>query len=115
MVHAAHLADGAMASQVVNPLRGYLHRMAKILADAAYEKTFGEWVSTNLLGVELEIASKPPAAVGFVPLKWRWVNERTFGCFNFFRRLDKDHEKTTNSAEVWILWQNCQLILYRMT
>jgi len=71
-----------MAHRVVDPLLGYLDRMKKILADEAYEKVFRQW-----------------------------VNERSFGMFNFFRRLDKDHEKTTNSAEAWILWHNCQLIL----
>ena len=87
--------------------------MKKILADEAYKKVFGEWVSTNLLGVELEITSKPPTAVGFVPVKWRWVTERSFGSFNFFRRLDKHQEKTPKSAEAWVLWQNCQVILNR--
>ena len=113
VVHAANKADGVMAERVVEPLLGYLDGMKKILADEAYKKVFEEWVSTNLLGVELEITSKPPTAAGFVPVKWRWVTERSFGTFNFFRRLDKDHEKTSNSAEAWVLWQNCQVILNR--
>ncbi|MFD2066050.1 hypothetical protein ACFSKU_04085 [Pontibacter silvestris] len=41
--------------------------MGKILADAAYEQVFREWVEENLLGVELEISSKPPGTEGFVP------------------------------------------------
>lgn len=114
VVHSANKADGALARRVVEPLRGYLHRMEKILADAAYEKVFMEWVSENLLGVELEISSKPPGPEGFVPVKWRWVTERAFGMFNFFRRLDKDHEKTPQSAESWVLWHNCQIILNRL-
>lgn len=109
VVHAAHQADGEMAQKVVAPLQGYLYRMKKILADAAYEKQFRQWLEENLLGVELEISSKAPSAEGFVPVKWRWVGERTFGTFNFFRRLDKDHEKTTESSEAWVLWQNCQI------
>lgn len=113
VVHAANQADGVMAERVVEPLLGYLAGMKKILADEAYKKVFEEWVSTNLLGVELEITSKPPTAVGFVPLKWRWVTERSFGSFNFFRRLDKDQEKTPKSAEAWVLWQNCQVVLNR--
>jgi putative transposase len=40
VVHGANKADGALAERVVAPLRGYLHRMGKILADAAYEKVF---------------------------------------------------------------------------
>ena len=114
IVHAAHLSDGVMAQRVVAPLVGYMHRMEKILADAAYEKQFMKWVEENLLGVELEISSKPPTAEGFVPVKWRWVGERTFGTFSFFRRLDKDHEKTIESSEAWVLWQNCQIILNRL-
>ncbi len=114
VVHTANQADGATAERVVAPLRGYLHRMKNILADAAYEKVFMNWVTENLRGVELEITSKPPNSEGFVPVKWRWVAERTFGLFNFFRRLDKDHEKTVESAQAWVLWQNCQLILNRM-
>ncbi|ARS38150.1 IS5 family transposase [Pontibacter actiniarum] len=114
VVHAAHRADGVLAGQVVAPLKGYLHRMEKILADAAYEKVFMGWVTENLLGVELEISSKPPDTEGFVPVKWRWVTERSFGIFNFFRRLDKDHEKTPESAQSWVLWQNCQVVINRI-
>ncbi|GEO07502.1 DDE transposase [Adhaeribacter aerolatus] len=113
VVHAANLADGSMAQRVVDPLLGYLDRMQKILADEAYAKVFHEWVTHNMLGVELEITAKPPHTQGFVPIKWRWVSERGFGMFNFFRRLDKDHEKTTTSAEAWILWHNCQVVLNR--
>jgi putative transposase len=98
IVHAAHQSDGVMAQSVVAPLVGYMHRMEKILADAAYEKQFMHLVEENLLGVELEISSKPPTAEGFVPVKRRWIGERTFGIFNFFRRLDKDHEKTTGGT-----------------
>ena len=38
----------------------------------------------------------------------KWIVEQTFG------RLDKDHEKTVESSEAWVLWQNCQTILYRL-
>lgn len=114
VVHAAHQADGAMAERVIEPLQGYLDRMKKVLADAAYKKVFSEWVQENLLGVELEISSRPPTTKGFVPIKWRWVTERTFGISNFFRRLDKDHEKTAASSEAWVLWMNCQVVINRL-
>ncbi|KAA1245969.1 transposase [Aquimarina sp. RZ0] len=74
-----------------------------------------KWVEENIAGFEVGISSAPPSSKGFVPLKWRWVTERTFGIFNLFRRLDKDYEKTTESQESWILWQNCQMILNRIT
>ena len=114
VVHAANEADGSTGHRVVQPLVGYLSRLKKILADAAYRHTFKEWVEQQLLGVEVEISSRPPTIKGFVPVKWRWVTEQTFGRFNFFRRLDKDHEKTVQSSEAWVFWQNCQTILYRL-
>jgi len=114
VVGAANIADGVAAEKVVEPLFGYLDRMKKILADEAYRKVFMDWVTNNVMGVEVEISSRPPSEKGFVPVKWRWVTERTFGIFNFFRRLDKDYEKTVESQEAWILWQNCQMILNRL-
>lgn len=49
-----------------------------------------DWVANNIIGLEVEISSRPPSENGFVPVKWRWLTERTFGIFNFFRKLDKD-------------------------
>lgn len=114
VVSAANQADGVVAQRVVAPLFGYLYRMEKILGDHAYKKTFMQWVENNVVGLEVGISSAPPTTKGFVPLQWRWVTERTFGTFNFFRRLDKDYEKTTDSQEAWVFWQNCQIILNRI-
>ena len=114
IVHAANKHYGVMAEEVLTPLQGYMHRMKKILADEAYIKRFIDWVDANLLGVELAFSPKPPGPDGFVPVKWRWVSERSFGSLNFFLRLDKDHEKSTESSAAWVLWQNCQIILNRL-
>ncbi|HMT53872.1 MAG TPA: hypothetical protein PLC27_08395 [Saprospiraceae bacterium] len=100
-------------NRVIEPIIGYVYRLRKILTDAAYEKVFREWVETNLLGVNLELSSKPPRAKGFVPVKWRWVTEQTFRRFNYYRRLDKDHEKTVESSAALVVWQNRQTILLR--
>ncbi len=57
---------------------------------------------------------RPETQKGFVPIKWRWVVERTFGWFNCFRRLSKEVEKTTQSARTMILLANCQIIINRI-
>ena len=114
VVHGANQHDGIMAEQVVSPVLGYLHRLKKVFADMAYKVELGDWLVRMYTSIELEISSRPPTARGFVPVKIRWVTEQTFGIFNFQRRLDKDHEKTTNSAEAWIYWANCQRILNRI-
>lgn len=113
VVHAADQHDGTQAHRLLEYVLGYLHRMKKVLADQAYKKVFLAWVEQNILGLEVELSSKPPSAQGFVPVKFRWVCERSFAWFNFFRRHSKDYEKTTMSAEAWILWANCQIILNR--
>lgn len=114
VVHAADLADGTQAHLLVDHLLGYLPRLQKILVDQAYKIAFVDWVENNVAGLNVELASKPPSAKGFVPVKWRWVNERSFGWLNFFRRHSKDYEKTAQSSEAWILWANCQIILNRL-
>jgi transposase len=81
---------------------GYLYRLKTVFADMAYNVDLGNWLVSMYTSIELEISSRPPSFKGFVPVKIRWVTEQTFGTFNFQRRLDKDHEKTTNSAEAWI-------------
>jgi putative transposase len=114
VVHAADIHDGQKAHLLVEHCLGYLDRMKKILVDDAYKKTFSEWVESNIIGLDIEFASRPPSERGFVPVKWRWVNERTFGWLNFFRRHSKDYERTSKSAEAWILWANCQIIINRL-
>lgn len=114
VVHAADIHDGVKAHLLVEHCLGYLDRMKKILVDDAYKKIFYDWVKDNIIGLEVEFASKPPTEKGFVPVKWRWVNERTFAWLNFFRRHSKDYERTVESAEAWILWANCQIILNRL-
>ena len=51
VVHSANQYDGQTANQVIEPLKGYVYRLRTILADAAYEEVFRDWVETNLLGV----------------------------------------------------------------
>lgn len=113
VVHAANEHDGTKAHLLVQHLLGYLPRMKKILVDQAYKKVFCQWVHDNIVGLEVELSSKPPSSKGFVPVKWRWVNERSFAWLNYFRRHSKDYEKTTFSSEAWILWANCQILLNR--
>lgn len=66
-------------------------------------------------GITLKIAAKPKSAKGFVPLKIRWVVERTFGWMNFFRRLSKDYERKVENSESMIYLAQIQIILHRLT
>ena len=51
------------------------------------------------LEVKIEKKSKPEGTPGFVPIRIRWVVERTFGWINWYRRLSKDSERTIESSQ----------------
>ena len=63
--------------------------------------------------VNLEFSAKPLSKKGFVPIAKRWVVERTFVWFNFYRRLVIDYERTTKCAEAMILIANIPMNLKR--
>ena len=113
MVTAANVHDGTQGIKVFGKIKQVLERVEKVLADGTYKGSFEEFVK-EILKIEVEISSRPPSSKGFVPIKTRWVIERTFGWFNFFRRLSKDYEKTVESSAAWILLANSQIILSRM-
>lgn len=113
LVSAANVADGKAGIELLKKCSGKLSRLRKVLVDGVYSGVFAAYVRDELK-VAVEVSSRPPTAKGFVPIKKRWVNERTFGWLNFFRRLDKDHEKTTKSSEAMIIIANIQVILGRI-
>jgi putative transposase len=102
--------DGAkrLLAQLPLPL---WERLEKILADQGYEGAeFQAWVKTTF-GVDLEIAVRPPATKGFIPLPQRWVVERAFGCFGRSRRLSKDYEMLTENSEGFVYLASIQRLL----
>ena len=64
--------------------------------DQGYRGTTVEFVE-NLLGLRLDIADKPTQGFQVVPK--RWIIERTLAWLGGFRRLAKDFEILTRSAE----------------
>ena len=111
VVHAANYFDGTKGIEVWNKFISKIHTVKKVLADAGYKGQFTDHI--NKLEYEIEISSRPPTERGFVPVKKRWVVERTFSWFNFFRRLDKDFEKTVESSEAMIYIAQIQVLLNR--
>lgn len=83
-----------------------------MLTDYANRGLFAERVTK--MGLVFQVASRPPTARGFVPVKKRWVIERTFAWLNYFRRVTKDYEHTAEGPETWLLWANCAIMLNRI-
>ena len=113
VVTSANVHDGTVAVGLFKQSGGSLKRMKKAFADGSYKGKFEEFIREGF-AAEVEITSRPPSQKGFVPVKIRWVVERSFGWLNFFRRLSRDYEKTVESSAAWILLANSQIILNRM-
>jgi putative transposase len=111
MVHAANHHDGTAGCRFFERVANKLQNTKKIFADHVYGGQFKKVVSAS--NVEVEIAAKPESAKGFVPIAKRWVVERTFGWFNFFRRLSKDYERKVQNSESMILLAQIQILLCR--
>ena len=113
MVTAANSHDGTIGIELFGEVKDSLTRTKKVLADGSYKGSFEEFIK-EFIKAEVEISSRPPSQKGFVPIKFRWVAERTFGWFNFFRRLDKEYEKKAETSAAFILLANCAVILNRI-
>ncbi|MBN9118573.1 MAG: transposase, partial [Planctomycetes bacterium] len=52
---------------------------------------------------------------GFVPIRKRWVVERTFGWLVQHRRHTRDYERTYESSEAQIYISHVRIMLRRLT
>jgi transposase len=113
-VHAANIHDSKGAKPLIDKAYTCSSRLKKILIDYAYQGQFIEYAKEQIPELDIEIASKPPSEKGFVPVKKRWIVERSFAWLNFFRRLVIDYERTTRSAEAMILLANISMSLNKI-
>jgi putative transposase len=117
LVTAASVDDGAAAPHVAGKLRlEAFPRLATFFGDNKYHNDdFYKWLGDNGGGrLRLEVSSRPPDAVGFKPLKIRWVVERTFAWVGRYRRHSKDYEVRTDSSESMIRISSISLMLGRL-
>jgi transposase len=100
-VSAADVHDSIGAYDLLWRIDKVSRRMKLIRTDKAYRGEFSQVVE-NWYNWKIEITQKPPSVKGFIPQTGRWQVERSFAWLNFFRRLDKDHEKLPESAIAFI-------------
>ena len=66
-----------------------LPHLAKILLDGGYKQGVIDW-GKAMFGYVLEVVKRPELHT-FKVVPKRWIVERTFGWFNWYRRLSKDY------------------------
>jgi putative transposase len=117
VVTAANVDDAAAAPQVVGQLApATFPRLEVLFGDNKYHNhAYEAWLARHSAGRwRMEISSRPADAVGFQPVKIRWVVERTFAWLGRCRRNSKDYEKRTDSSASMLQLSALGLMLRRL-
>lgn len=103
-VTSANLDDGTHASQVLAKVEATKYpRLEVIFGDNKYNnRTLDRWLRAHGVAYRIEVRAKAEGEPGFVPVKIRWVVERTIGWLGRCRGLSKDYEYLSSSSETWV-------------
>ena len=114
-VTAASVSDAAGAVGLLKRISRFDQpRLQVITADSAYHREIlYEYVARQWY--KMQISSRPEGATGFVPLRHRWVVERTFGWLTQHRRNVKDYERTYESSESQVYISSVRLMVRRLS
>jgi len=111
IVHAANIHDTKGGGAVAAKAFDKYPTIEKFCGDEGYRGTFVEYVGWEFddVGVDISKRIKPE----FDVQAKRWIVERTFAWMGNSRRLSKDYEITTNSAENMVIISNLHTLLKR--
>lgn len=113
MVTAADTGDRAAAQVLLAQAADAHHRLALVWADGGYTGSLIEYCLAALALV-LVIVKCSDDQKGFVVLPKRWIVERFFAHLMRSRRLVRDFERRTTSAEAMICWSMTMLMSRRL-
>jgi putative transposase len=104
LVTAANVDDARAAQELFAQLPGKDYpRLEVVQADNKYHNhELNRWLRVHRRRYWIMVVSRPPGERRFIPLRSRWVVERTFAWLGRYRRLSKDYEHTTESSEAVI-------------
>lgn len=112
VVHEASLSDRDSAETVLAKVHAQFKRIKTIFADQGYTGKLIALVRTTL-HMTIEIIKRTEVRA-FHILPRRWVVERTFGWFGFYRRLAKDYERYPKHSEAFVYIAMSNIMLHRL-
>ncbi|WP_308378363.1 IS5 family transposase [Streptomyces sp. ISL-87] len=112
-VTAADTGDRTAAQVLLAQVAGTHHRLNLVWADGGYTGSLVEHCLAAL-AVVLSIVKRSDDMRGFVVLPKRWIVERFFAHLMRSRRLVRDFERRTTSAEAMIYWSMVPLMTRRL-
>jgi len=101
MVTAADTGDRTAAKVLLGQVADAHHLLALVWADGGYTGSLVEYCLA-VLALVLAIVKRSDDQKGFVVLPKRWIVERLFAHLMRTRRLARDYERRTTSAEAVI-------------
>jgi putative transposase len=96
IIHAANQHDTRAGGPLLEAAANKHPSIVAFSGDAGYRGSSVEFVETTL-GLKLHISQKIKDTFAVLPI--RWIVERTFAWLGQYRRLSKDYEILTSSAE----------------
>lgn len=116
VVLAANIDDGTAAPTLLGEVSEEdFPRLQTIFGDNKYHNfALDAWLAQNRPGWHVEVKMRPEGTQGFVPLRKRWVIERTNAWNGRCRRNSKDYERRPDSSEAMIRISNIHLMLRRL-
>ena len=113
VIHPADIQDRDGAKLVLKEMQYKYPLLKKILVDAGYRGALIEW-ALSAFGWTLDVVSKVAGISTFQVLPKRWIVERTFGWFNFNRRLAKDYEVLNECSVAFVQLAMIRIMLNRI-
>ena len=101
-VTAASVTERAGAQVVLGRVLPWFTWLRRLWVNGGYTgPAFANWVKALRPKLAVEVVKRSDDTTGFKVLPRRWVVERTFGWLRHHRRLVRDYETSTTSAEAW--------------
>jgi putative transposase len=101
LVTSANVADSVAGAMLLLVARRLYPTLKLVWADGTYRgKNLDDACAET--GIKIEIKEKPRDQKGFVPIRKRWVVERTFGWQMWSRQLSKGYDHTASSLVAWV-------------
>ena len=114
VVTAANIYDGKAVGQLMGVLKELLSSVKVIIADSGYRGDIIEQVRKTF-GYILKIVMRTDEKNGeFLPVKKRWVVERTFSWFDNDRRLCRNYELLIETSEAMVKLAAIKLLLNKI-
>ncbi|WP_293988673.1 IS5 family transposase [Streptomyces sp.] len=113
MVTAADVGDRTAARVLLEQVAEAHHRLALVWADGGYTGSLVEYCLATFALV-LTIVRRSDDKRGFVVVPKRWIVERLFAHLMRSRRLVRDFERRTTSAEAMVYWSVIALMSRRL-